>query len=278
MESRLLFSGPSAFGHITDGQFDIINGHQEWSDIQPAVFNSSQSYLYADQANLNHPAGSPPDTFMLMYDETGETTPIGPNQYFTVGFTTVENEDGHNRLNQYSDHIFTDGTITFLENGVVQSDAQGNTRVQSIGGQEGKAGFGTSPNSSTPHVIVEFQITLSANQSVLNGGYSPDPQFWTSDPPQPPDQPPIANDDTARINIGDPSIDINVLGSRHGTKRPRLIRPPSMSFLNRSNAGPPSPTVTGKRDLHTVGQLPRCGHIYIRRGGHRWDGVECRYR
>jgi hypothetical protein len=92
-------SGPSAFGHITDGQFDVINGHQEWSDIQPTIFPSTGSYLYADQANLNHPPGSPPDTFMLMYDEVGLTTPLDPNQFFTVSFNTVENEGGHDHLN-----------------------------------------------------------------------------------------------------------------------------------------------------------------------------------
>jgi hypothetical protein len=68
----------------------------------------------------------------------------------------------------------------------VQTDANGNARVHTIGGQQGQVGFGPSPNSSTPHVIVEFQIALSANQTVLNGGYSPDPQFWSSDPPPPP--------------------------------------------------------------------------------------------
>src|SRR5215472_4573400 len=85
LEDRWLLSAgaaPSAFGHITDGQFDVINGHQEWSDITPSFFPASHSYLYADQANLNHPAGSPPDTFMLMYHETGETTPLGPDQFF----------------------------------------------------------------------------------------------------------------------------------------------------------------------------------------------------
>jgi hypothetical protein len=190
LEDRTLLSGPSAFGHITDGQFDVINGHQEWSDITPTFFPATRSYLYADQANLNHPPGSPPDTFMLMYDEVGLTTPLGPNQFFTVSFTTVEHENGHDRLNFYTDHIFTDGTITFLENGIVQPDANGNARVSEIGGQRGKVGFGPAPNSSTPHVIAEFQIALSANQTVLNGGYSPDPQFWSSDPPTPPPPPP----------------------------------------------------------------------------------------
>jgi hypothetical protein len=153
LENRTLLSGsgPSVFGHITNGQFDVINGHQEWSDIHPAVFAATHSYLYADQANLNHPAGSPPDTFMLMYDEVGLTTPLGPNQSFQVSFTTVEHENGHDHLNFYTDQIFPNGTITFVENGVVQHDTNGNVRVASIGGQQGQAGF------------AEFQIALSSS-------------------------------------------------------------------------------------------------------------------
>src|SRR3982750_3371890 len=69
LECRTLLSGPSAIGHITNGQLDIINSRREWSDVTPAVFAASHGYLYADQANLHHPAGSAPDTFMLMYDE-----------------------------------------------------------------------------------------------------------------------------------------------------------------------------------------------------------------
>jgi hypothetical protein len=200
LEQRTVLSGPSALGHITDGQFDMINGHQEWSDVQPSVFPGSGSYLYADQANLNHPAGSPPDTFMLMYDETHLTTPLGHDDYFTVNFSTVENENGEDHLNEYTDHIYTDGTITFLENGVLQKDASGNARVQTIGGQQGQVGFGTSPNSNTPHVIAEFQIALSANQQVVNGGYSPDPLFWSSDPPPPP-PPPCPPNTTTTIPV-----------------------------------------------------------------------------
>ena len=178
---------PSAFCHVTDGAFDDCgnpaNGFLEWSDIKPQFFPNSNEFLYADQAHLGPGSGTTPDTFMLMYDEVGRTIPLGPNQYFQVSFTTVENEDGVPHLNFYTDHIFTDGTIVFIENGVVQQDASGAVRVTTIGGQAGKVGFGPSPNSPTPHVIAEFQIALSANQQVVNGGYSPDPQFWTSDPP-----------------------------------------------------------------------------------------------
>lgn len=183
---------PSAFRHVTDGAFtdsdgNPANGVEEWSDVPSVFFADSNSYLYADQADLDptlHTGTSSLDTFMLMYDEVGQNTPLGPDQYFLVSFTTVEKEDGRDKLNFYNVHIFTDGTIIFLENGVVQADASGKIRVAEIGGQRGKAGFGPSPNSATPHLIVEFQIQLTDAGVVLNGGYSPDPQFWSSDPPR----------------------------------------------------------------------------------------------
>jgi hypothetical protein len=236
LEDRtLLSSGPSAFGHITDGKFDIINGHQEWADIIPTFFPQSHSYLYADQANLNHPAGSAPDTFMLMYDDVGLTTPLGPNQFVPISFSTVETESGHDHLNQYDVHVFTDGTITFFENGIVQADANGNARVQTIGGQTGQAGFGPSPNSSTPHVIAEFQIALSAHQSIVNGGYSPDPLFWSSDPPPPPHVSPVATDDTARMNVSDPSVTINVLSN--DTDAEGTIDPTTVTIVSQPQNG-----------------------------------------
>ena len=45
--------GPSAFCHETDGQFTVCpGGSQEWSDIPFSFFPESNSYLYADQADL----------------------------------------------------------------------------------------------------------------------------------------------------------------------------------------------------------------------------------
>lgn len=193
--SALLFmipvaAGQSAFCHVTDGTFTVCpDGNLEWSDVTPEFFPESGSYLYADQADLDPVLGtpeSPVDTFMLMYDETGRTEPLGPDEYFLVSFTTVEVEDGVEELEHYVIHVFTDGTIIFIEDGVPQQDENGEIRVEEIEGQRGTVGFGTSPNSEVPHVIVEFQIGLTAAGADFAGAYSPDPQFWSSTPPRPP--------------------------------------------------------------------------------------------
>ena len=178
--------GPSEFCHVTDGAFTTCpGGKQEWSDIAPAVFSESQSYLYADQADLDPTIGTPDgpyDTFVLMYDECGRTTPLRPNEYFLVSFKTVELEEGVEVLEQYVVHLFGDGTIIFLENGEVE-DEGGEIRVSEIAGQRGAVGFGPSPNCAQDHLIAEFQITLTATGVQIDGGYSPDPIFWSSDPP-----------------------------------------------------------------------------------------------
>jgi len=187
-------TGPSAFCHSTDGAFTTCpDGSQEWSDITPAFFPESGAYLYSDQADLDpllqsvHPATgevSALDTFVLMYDECGRTTPLGPDEYFLVNFDTVEVEAGIEQLERYTEHIFADGTLIFIEDGVLQTNAQGEFRLEEIDGQRGHAGFGPSPNCPSDHVIVEFQIILD---TAGGDSYSPDPSFWGATPPEPPD-------------------------------------------------------------------------------------------
>ncbi len=120
---------------------------------------------------------------MLMYDECSQTRRLGPHEYVRVGFTTVEVEDGREALEHYVIHIFSDGTIIFLENGVPKTNASGKTRVAQIEGQRGAVGFGPSPHCAVDHVFAEFEIKLSATGIALNGSYSPDPQFWSAQAP-----------------------------------------------------------------------------------------------
>jgi Nidogen-like/Dockerin type I domain len=176
--------GASAFCHVTDGQFTVCpDGSREWSDVPVQAFPQSQSFLYAGQADLDPlkaSPSSPVDTFMLMYDECGRTTPLGPDEYFLVAFKTVEVENGVAKLEHYVIHVFSDGTILFIEDGVVQPPG----RAPVVDGMRGKVGFGSSPNCAFDHVIAEFQVPLS-----ITGSYSPDPLFWgasTSPPPPPP--------------------------------------------------------------------------------------------
>src|SRR2546425_6223098 len=182
----------SAHCHITDGTFSTCpDGSREWSDVTPKYFSQSNSYLYADQAKLNASLPTPPptDTLVLLYDECGMTKALGPDQYFLVSFPTVETENGVKVLNHYVVHIFTDGTMVFIENGVPKGPATGPEpyRVSTIEGMKGQAGFGPSPNCPTNHVMAEFQIPLSA---AGGDSYSPDPLYWSASVP---DQPPIAS-------------------------------------------------------------------------------------
>jgi len=179
--------GPSSFGHLTDGAFTDFDNDgfpEEWSDV--SFEQQGSAFLYADQADLDPNRAtplSPVDTLMLMYDECGRTVPLGPDEYFLVHFMTVEVEDGVEKIEHYVIHIFTDGTIIFFEDGVLQPPG----RAPEVEGQRGDVGFGTSPNCSFDHVIVEFQIPLDA---AGGSSYSPDPLFWSSDVPPPPPTPP----------------------------------------------------------------------------------------
>src|SRR5712664_3167446 len=140
---------PSVFCHVTDGAFTTCpDGTHEWSDVTPKFFPDTGSYLYVDQADLDVQLGtpqSPVDTLMLLYDECGQTRRLGPDEYVRVGFTTVEVENAIEALEHYVVHIFSDGTIIFLENGVPKTNVAGTMRVPSIAGQRGAVGFGPSP-------------------------------------------------------------------------------------------------------------------------------------
>src|SRR5437868_3990757 len=120
--------GPSTACHVTDGTFTVCpDGKSEWADVPFRAFPDTHSFLYADQADLD-PARqtptSPVDTFMLMYDECGRTAPLGPDEYVLVSFKTVEVEEGKEKLVQYVLHLFTDGTILFIEDGVPDPDGR----------------------------------------------------------------------------------------------------------------------------------------------------------
>jgi len=178
---------PSAHCHVNDGAFTACpGGGREWSDVPARPFAETDSWLYADQADLDPlrgVPGSPVDTFTLMYDECSRTSPLTADQYFLVSFDTVEVEDGVEKLERYVVHIFTDGTIMFFENGELEHNDEGEARAEEVEGQRGSVGFGPSPTCPEGHVVVEYQIDLEAA-----GGhsYSPDPAFWgASPPPQP---------------------------------------------------------------------------------------------
>lgn len=197
-------SPPSALCHQTDGAFTACaDGSSEWSDVPFAAFPETNSFLYADQADLDPNAFSvnpltgevsPLDTLVLLYDECARTTRPGPDEYVLVNFDTVETETGSEELIRYSVHVFGDATLLFFQNGQLQTDAAGRFRVTEIDGQRGSLGFGTSPRCAFDHVIAEYQIIL---ETAGGFSYSPDPLFWTSDPPKKPELPPCPDSGTS---------------------------------------------------------------------------------
>jgi hypothetical protein len=167
--------------HATDGVFGTCpDGSSEWSDITPAQAPGTNAWVYADQG-MFAPGRTTPDTFFLSYDECGRTTPLGANEYFLVSFDSVETEDGHDALVRYNVHVFPDGTIIVFEDGTPLLDADGHSRTVTVDNQRGKATFGSSPQCSAPHLVVEYQIDLT---QAGGNSYSPDPIFWGGTPPQ----------------------------------------------------------------------------------------------
>lgn len=206
-----LAAAPSALCHVSDGTFTTCpGGGVEWSDVTPAAFAATGAFLYSDQADLVPDVGipgSPVDTLMLMYDECATTTPLGPDDYFLVSFDNVEGSGATGdpeRIERYSVHVFGDGTLILLVDGKAQPQQNGQIRATEIDGQRGRAGFGPSPNCAVRHLTVEYQIPLAAAAgagiAAVDGGtvdsgavpgatggedgYSPDPLFWSSTPPQ----------------------------------------------------------------------------------------------
>lgn len=169
---------PTANCHVTDGQFTACpNAKTEWSDVQPLAFPSSDSYLYVNQDAAH--------AFLyLMYDLPLRTTPLAANDSVHINFDTVETLAGSPALVVYDISIFGDGQMQVLQQG--QPTPPGHI--------VGAAGFGTSPKSSTPHVMAELQVPLSAGPPST---YSPDPLFWgasippTNPPPPPPPSCPV---------------------------------------------------------------------------------------
>src|SRR6266545_1329826 len=138
-------AGRSDFCHVTDGTFTACpDGHREWADVPAKAFAAEHAFLYSDQADLDARSTptSPVDTLTLLYDECARTRPLGPDQYFLVSFDTAVTEDGKEKFERYTVHIFGDGTLIFLEDGKLKADPTGKIRAREIEGQRGAAGFG----------------------------------------------------------------------------------------------------------------------------------------
>ncbi len=198
--------GPSAFCHVTDGNFTVCpDSNEEWSDITPTVQPETGGVVYADQADLVDngkiadfeadlitaeelfvPDGEL-DHLMLMY-ESERTEPLGPDEYVLVHFMTVDDKGANpEALLHYVVRIYGDATIQVFVDGEERGPGG---RQEQIDTMRGAVGFGASPTNPSPHVLSEFQIGLELAGFEICC-YSPDPAWWSSTtPPEPPPPPP----------------------------------------------------------------------------------------
>ena len=142
-------TAPSANCHVSDGQFTTCSGGgSEWSDVQPLPFPASNSFLY-----VNQDAGR--QFIFLLYDFPFQTTPIAATDSAHVSFDTVEQDLILGaRLEHYDIDLFGDGHIQVAVFG----------QPEDPGRIAGKVGFGASPNSAVPHLIVELQVPLTPDR------------------------------------------------------------------------------------------------------------------
>jgi hypothetical protein len=114
-----------------------------------------------------------------MYDFPFRSTFLAPTDSVRVSFDTVSQDAGGvPALEEYDILIFGNSQIQVMEQG----------KPVAKGRIFGAAGFGTSPNSATKHVLVELQVPLTPGPPTA---YSPDPLFWSATvPPIPPSPPP----------------------------------------------------------------------------------------
>lgn len=162
---------PSANCHVTDGTFTACaSGKQEWSDVTPVAFPASDSYLYVNQ-DASH------SFLYLMYDLPIRTTALAETDSVHVNFYTVEQDAGLPVLITYDVFIQGNGQMQILQQGKPTPPG----RIVSA------IGFGSSPNSSTPHVMAELQVPLTTGPPST---YSPDPLYWSASVPPTPPPPP----------------------------------------------------------------------------------------
>ena len=184
--------------HVVDGLFGLAewtvsptNGAPARSTVTESSFNVGNS-LYVEQTNngIPVPFGGPiGNRLALMYDDVNSGGASGFDTAFDVLFQVgPEHTD-------YAVHIPSFGPLQAFEKptgAVSLLKPDGSLNLLSapwiaispldpdflLANFVGAVGFGTSPNSSTPHLIAEFE--LSVDNGTSDGLYSPEPAFWSA--------------------------------------------------------------------------------------------------
>ncbi|RFP19440.1 MULTISPECIES: PEP-CTERM sorting domain-containing protein [unclassified Duganella] len=188
--------------HVSDGLFgaaewtvSATNGAPARSTVSSASFNVGApggTRFYVEQSTNGAPGSTLGHTLNLMYD-LGSFTPGGAAGLFTDVFF-------QNGKNDYVVHISDSGIQSFEKDHSVRSpvDAAGGFDLSSpvwspldagdlaLAKFHAGASFGTSPNYATPHLIIEFGLSIDTIPGTTplaplapDGLYRPDPAFWS---------------------------------------------------------------------------------------------------
>jgi hypothetical protein len=205
----LFYAGaiPTETTHVVDGLFgsnewtaSATNGAPARSSVAESSFNiggPNGAVLYVEQSNNGNPVSTGSglgNRLDLMYDYVNGSATAPFDVFFQVAPTHTD----------YAVHIVPSGPLTAFEKptGTVSDlNPDGSLDLNSapwlpldandpdfaLANFIGAVGFEPSPNSSTPHPIAEFELSVdtSGGQGPPNGLYSPEPAFWsasTTDP------------------------------------------------------------------------------------------------
>ena len=197
------FAGP-AVPHVTDGLFGVGEWGAQDKHFFPVVGTgpgaAGGAYLYAAQQGSN---------LYLMYDYVNSPSAmpggVPLNSFFDVFFQVpldlhdylvrMTKNGANNSFTAYEKPIGTvssltpDGSFNLLDPvwvALSQADLQ-------LAAFQAVIGFGASPDSLTPHLMAEFQLSVDhTGQQGPAGIYSPEPAFWSAS--------------VGGKNIGDPPI------------------------------------------------------------------------
>lgn len=190
--------GTALCPHTVDGAF---SSPAEWQNCSTAISSffpltadgAGGAYLYVDQGRGSH-------TLNLLYDYVNGTS-HSSNSFFEVFFQVQPQDTDYlvqitgNTLTAFEKP--TETPSLFLPDGSFDTSSVWSA-LQSddlaLANFQGAVGFGPSPNSSTDHLIAEFQLSVNGQPDGSNpdGIYSPDPAFWSASKGGTPD-PPISS-------------------------------------------------------------------------------------
>ncbi len=183
LSSGRLYATAIANPHLTDGTFTTP---AEWGSVTPSFFpvvgNTGGAYLYAAQAEGN---------LYLMYDYVNSNSLglNGSNSFFDVFFQVPGDADYLVRItpgtNTPAAYEKAPGTVAPTPGGSFDPTQAPWTPLNAadltLAQFQSAIGFGPSPNSATPHLMAEFQLTINtASTGPPNGLYSPNPAFWSA--------------------------------------------------------------------------------------------------